>query len=261
MPFRESDGLRYYSFDLLDVAGVVQAVFTRRGGISPEPWAGLNVGGTVGDQAERVAENRKRSFKAVDRDPNSLFDVWQVHGREVERADMPRPPHAPHRMADAILTEKPEVTLFMRFADCTPVLLVDPVRRAVGMVHAGWKGTVQRVAAAAVEALRDAYGSRPENLLAAIGPSIGAHHYEVGLEVVNEARVAFGDDASGLFQIEDGRTIFDMWAANRLVLEQAGVREIETAGLCTACHLDDWYSHRAEQGRTGRFGALIALRK
>jgi YfiH family protein len=260
MGFRDVDGgVRYYEFDLLAGVGVVQAVFTRRGGASPEPWAGLNVGGTVGDDPQRVAENRQRAFWAVDRNPDSLYDVWQVHGREVVRADAPRPLHTPHRKADAILTDRPEVSLFMRFADCTPVLLVDPVQRVVGLAHAGWKGTVQRVAAAAVEAMGAAYGTRPENVLAAIGPSIGAHHYPVGPEVVAEARAAFGADASGLLETHNGSTHFDLWAANRLALEGAGVREIEVAGLCTACGLDDWYSHRAEAGRTGRFGALIAL--
>jgi polyphenol oxidase len=262
MPFYELDGLRYYAFDSLADCGVTQAIFTRQGGVSPEPWAALNLGGTVGDDPQRVAENRLRAFQAVGRSFASLYDVWQVHGDEVVIANAPRPPHTPHLKADAMLTDRPEVTLFMRFADCVPVLLFDPRRRVVGLVHAGWKGTVQRVAAAAVEAMQAKYGSAPVDIRAAIGPSIAAHHYPVGSDVAAEVQSAFGSDAVSLLLSRNGvhsGVQFDLWAANRLVLEQAGVVHVEVSGLCTACQTQDWYSHRAEAGKTGRFGVLIAL--
>ncbi|HEX7975683.1 MAG TPA: peptidoglycan editing factor PgeF [Anaerolineales bacterium] len=263
MPFNSIDGLRYFTFDSLTAAGVTHAVFTRQGGVSPQPWGSLNLGGTVGDDPVRVAENRQRTFKALARDPHSLFDVWQVHGNEVVCADAPRPANTPHLKADAILTDQARVTLLMRFADCVPILLVDPVRRVVGLAHAGWQGTLRRVAQAAVQALHERYQSRPADLLAAIGPSIGAHHYEVGPEVAAQVRETFGQAAADLLAPHNGSgrpgVRLDLWAANRLVLEQAGVRSIEVAGLCTACDLDDWFSHRAEKGRTGRFGVMIGL--
>jgi YfiH family protein len=206
-----------------------------------------------------VQENRRRAFKALDRPIESLYDVWQVHSADVVRAEAPRPTQSPHRKADAILTDRPEITLVMRFADCVPVLLVDPLHRAIGLVHAGWQGTVKRTARAAVSAMQAQYGTRPQDLLAAIGPSVAAHHYEVGPEVVDQVGAAFGQQASALLPSHKGKVQFDLWAANRLVLEEAGVRHIEVAGLCTACDLENWYSHRAEKGRTGRFGAILAL--
>jgi copper oxidase (laccase) domain-containing protein len=104
------------------------------------------------------------------------------------------------------------------------------------------------------------YGSRPGDIYAAIGPSIGVDHYEVGEEVIRRVYQKFGEDAESLLPFYGEKRHFDLWAANRLLLERAGVTEIETANICTACHLDDWYSHRAEQGKTGRFAALIALK-
>jgi len=259
MPFTHNNGIRYYTFDLFP-ATVTQAVFTRQGGVSPEPWSSLNVGGTVGDEVARVRENRARSFAALNRTLDSLFDVWQVHSADAVFADAPRPQDVDHYKADIIFTDKPDVTLYMRFADCVPILLHDPRKAVVGIAHAGWQGTVRGATTAAVRAIKDHYGSNPADVQAAIGPSIGVDHYEVGPDVVSQVESTFGPDAEHLIQMRQGKTYFDLWAANRLQLEQSGVEQIEVAGLCTACHLDDWFSHRAEKGKTGRFGTLIALK-
>jgi purine-nucleoside/S-methyl-5'-thioadenosine phosphorylase / adenosine deaminase len=259
MPFHRSGNIRYYTFASLDEAGLTHAVFTRQGGVSPAPWDTLNLGSTVGDDPHRVAENRQLVFRSRGRNPDTLYDVWQVHSGKVVIADAPRKPNIPHLQADAILTAKPEVTLLMRFADCVPILLYDPINRVVGIVHSGWPGTVQRVAKAAVSVLMASFGSRPENILAAIGPSIGAHHYTIGPDVEEQVRSAFGCEADALLPKETGCVQFDLWAANRLILEECGVHQIELAGLCTACHPEDWYSHRGEKGRTGRFGVLVGL--
>lgn len=264
MAFQQNGPIRYYTFDSLADQNLTHAVFTRQGGVSPAPWDSLNVGSTVGDEPTRVINNRRLSFRALGRPFESVFDVWQVHGSAVVCAEAPRKPQAGYQQADAILTDRLQVTLFMRFADCAPILLYDPVREVGGLVHAGWQGTIKKAAARALEAMRSRYGSSPADILAGIGPSIGPHHYEVGPEVVAQVEAAFGADASALLERrpgDSGRTKaqFDIWSANRLVLEEAGVRHIEVSGLCTACHLEDWYSHRAENGRTGRFGALIAL--
>jgi hypothetical protein len=267
MPFHHHNGIRYYTFDKLTQVGIKHAVFTRRGGISPAPWTSLNLGGTVGDLAPRVVQNRWRAFQALDRQPESIYDVWQVHSSEVVCIDAPRLPHQDHKKADAILTDAAEVSLFMRFADCVPILLADPARGVVGLVHAGWKGTTGLVAAAAVQKMQSHYGSNPADLVAGIGPSIGAHHYPVGKDVVEEVVHTFGSQADRFLSksVEGSRSTgepqlkFDLWAANRTILEQCGVGSIEVAGICTACHLADWYSHRAEHGKTGRFGVIIAL--
>ncbi len=259
MPFIDNNGIRYYTFDLFP-REVTQAVFTRQGGVSPEPWASLNVGGTVGDEVTRVRENRYRSFAALGRKIDSLFDVWQVHSAEAVIADAPRDPNEQLLQADAIFTDKPEVTLYMRFADCVPILFFDSKQGIVGLAHAGWLGTVRGMTSAAVAKMHAHYGSKPENIYAAIGPSIGVDHYEVGADVISKVQESFGSDAERLIETRDGKTYLDLWSANFIQLQKSGVEKIEVAGLCTACHLDDWFSHRAEKGKTGRFGALIGLR-
>jgi len=258
MPFQSHGEIRYFQFERLG-QGLTHSVFTRQGGVSPDPWAALNLGSTVGDDLERVCENRRLALATLERDPASVYDVWQVHGVEVAIAETPRSPESPHLQADAILTDRPGLTLIMRFADCVPIMLHDPVRKVAGIAHAGWMGTVRGTVRFAVEAMQKHYGSSPADIQAAIGPSIGPDHYEVGPDVVIQVQQAFGSDASSLLSASAGHMKFDLWAANYLLLEQAGVRHVEVAGLCTACHTEDWYSHRAEKGRTGRFGAIIAL--
>ncbi|HVN17083.1 MAG TPA: peptidoglycan editing factor PgeF [Anaerolineales bacterium] len=258
MPFSENNHIRYYTFDIFP-HNVLHGVISRHGGSSPAPWDSLNVGGTVGDDRTRVRENRARSFAAFGRDLASIFDVWQVHSADVVYADAPINPDTDLTKADIILTDKPEVTLFMRFADCVPILLHDPKKNVIGIAHAGWMGTVRGAGRAAIEGMQLRYGSKPEDILAAIGPSIGPDHYEVGADVIEQVNESFGEQAKGLIEMREGRTYLDLWKANQIQLQNAGVQQIEVAGLCTACHLDDWYSHRAEKGKTGRFSALMAL--
>lgn len=259
MPFETQDDIRYYQFESLTGYGLTQAIFTRQGGLSPEPWDSLNVGGLVGDDPTRVYENRVLAFRALGRNPDSVYDVWQVHGAEVICTRKHRPKHVAHKKADAILTDRPEITLFMRFADCVPVVLFDPRRQVVGLVHAGWQGTVKGAVDAALERMESEYGTRMSDVVACIGPSIGVDHYEIGPEVARQVQGAFGAQAEALLPKYNGSTHFDLWLANRLILESRGVNQVEIADLCTACHPKDWYSHRGEKGKTGRFGGLIAL--
>lgn len=260
MPFQQAGNIRFWTFDLLDRPGVTHAVFTRRGGVSPAPWASLNVGGTVGDNPHRVQENRRLTFQTLDLEPQSAFDVWQVHGAQAVYSERPRTPGSDYIRADIVLTDRPGVTLFMRYADCVPILLYDPRQEAVGLVHAGWQGTVRQAASVAVTEMVARFASRPQDLLAAIGPSIGPDHYQIGEEVASQVRTAFGPVADKFLLARAGAIYFDLWGANQWLLSQAGVARMEVAGLCTGCHLEDWYSHRLERGATGRFGALIALK-
>ena len=256
MPLIHHNGLRYFQFDTLQTR---HAVFTRHGGVSPEPWSSLNVGGTVGDDLERVRENRLLSFRALGRAPESAFEVWQVHSADVVCARAPRPHGESLRQADIILTDTDEVTLFMRFADCVPILLHDSRKGVVGLAHAGWRGTLHDVAIATVDAMRKQYDSNPADITAGIGPSIGPDHYQIGADVILQVMQKYGDESETLLRSHNGKIHFDLWKANHLLLERAGVEKIEHAEICTACHTNDWFSHRAEKGRTGRFGALISL--
>jgi YfiH family protein len=264
MHFQQIEALRYLTFDLLAEAGVRSAVFTRHGGVSQPPWAALNVGGTVGDDPQHVRRNKGLILQALELPEQSIYDVWQVHGTEVVCTDAPRPQDGMHSRADAILTNRPGVTLMMRFADCVPVLLADPVQRVAGIVHAGWQGTVNRVVQATIHTMTAHYGSYAPDLRAVIGPSIGPDHYVVGQDVIDQVKDSFGADAPGLLrprngELPNGKAYLDLWRANQIALEQAGVEHIQVSGICTACHVQDWYSHRHEQGKTGRFGVVVTL--
>ncbi len=258
MPFHQAGDLRLYTFESLNRPGLQHAVFTRRGGISPSPWSSLNLGGTVGDDAPRVLENKRRVLDSAGRSADSLYEVWQVHSADVVDARQPRGQDG-LRQADAMITANPRVTLLMRFADCVPILLYHPEKQAIGLVHAGWLGTVRKTVVHAVRAMQASYGCDPGGLLAALGPSIGPDHYAVGDDVVGAVREALGSAADDALTVRNGKTYFDLWRANRHLLEGEGVASTEVAGLCTACHPEDWYSHRGEAGKTGRFGALMAL--
>jgi YfiH family protein len=157
--------------------------------------------------------------------------------------------------------------LGMRFADCVPILFNDPVRRAVGLAHAGWRGTVSNVAGSVAQTMIDDLGCRPKNITAMIGPSIGACCYQVGEDVIQAVETVLPQKSSTdgdtqLFSHHNGRHAhFDLWEANHRQLEAAGVEQVIVAGLCTACHSDRFFSHRAEHGRTGRFGVVIGYRE
>jgi len=259
MGFVEETGLRYYQFESFQGQPIFHAILTRHGGVSQPPFNSLNTGGTVGDAPQAVLENHQRIYNTFGYDFDSRFDVWQVHGNRVLCADAPRGVGNPHPKADGILTNKADVTLFMRFADCVPILLFDPVFEVIGIVHAGLQGTYKQIAKTAVEKMSACYGTQPETILAGIGPSICQKCYEVGAEVQGAFMSIFGEAAQSYFQMRNGHRFLNLWAANHDVLVQAGVTQVETAGICTACHLEDWYSHRAEGGITGRFAVFISI--
>ena len=259
MSFSSRNGIHFFSFDSFPNQRVRHGIITRQGGVSPQPWASLNVGGTVGDSRERVLENRARSLQALDIDPGCVYDSWQVHGSRIQVVDRPLPAGQELAKADGLITSTERVALMMRFADCVPILLFDPDRSAIGLAHAGWRGTVKDVAGEIVREMVRKFGSEPERLIAGIGPSIGPDHYEVGEEVVEAVLASQGLDSTEVLVSRRGRTYFDLWRSNQLLLEAAGVRTAEVAGVCTACHVEDWFSHRAENGKTGRFAAIIQL--
>jgi len=257
----QPNGVAYYTFESLEpYAEVVHAITTRHGGVSVGPYRSLNLTTGTGDDPAAVRENLARMCAALGLRRDDLVSPNQRHTanvRRIEEADRGRV----YTGYDVFVTDRPEVPLLLRYADCTPVLIYDPVRHAAAVVHSGWRGTVQGATRAAVSALCREYDSRPADLIAGIGPSIGPCCYEVGEEVVDAVRAAF-DRADDLLPAPAGkvRRHFDLWAANRRWLIEAGVRRIEVAGMCTACRVDEFYSYRAERGKTGHFGAVIALR-
>jgi len=260
MPFVQQGALRFFQFETFEAAGVAHGIFTREGGVSPEPYSSLNMSVSTGDAPECVRENVARAFNTLQRDLASRADLWQVHSATVVVADTPNGPEGHLGQADALVTDQPEVSLFLRFADCLPVMIYDPKRRVAGVAHAGWRGTLKKIARATVETMTERYGSRPADLVAGVGPGIGPCHYAVGSEVVAQTRAAFNGTADRLLQTHNGGYHLDLWEANRVALLEAGVGQIEMAEICTQCHSDIFYSHRATGGLTGRFGGLIGLR-
>ena len=214
----------------------------------------------MGDQPQRVRQNRSRALRALEIQDGAVFEVWQTHSARVVRADGPRNPQEDYYKADAIVTDRPGLALLMRFADCVPIFLFDPVKLVVGLAHAGWKGTLAKIASRTVDRMVLEYGSDPKDIRAGIGPSIGPDHYEIGPEVIQAVEATFSDRATDLLLEKQGRVHFDLWRANQILLQDSGLASIEVAEICTGCQLQTWYSHRVEGGSTGRFGALIAIK-
>ena len=224
---------------------------TREGGGSRGPFRSLNLSASVGDDPERVLENWERLRQATGL---AFARVRQVHGCRVVEADAGA---EPGEEADAVISAFPGVAASVSVADCAPVLIADPRSGSAAAVHAGWRGTLDRVAAEGVRALVERHGARPSDLLAAIGPSIGPCCFEVSRELAVRFRDELGA-ATGNPRNLGSRA--DLWLANEQILRAAGLarRRIEVLGRCTSCEDDVFFSHRRDQGRTGRHLAFIA---
>jgi YfiH family protein len=227
--------------------------------VSSGPWSSLNLTKGNGDDPESVEENLRRVSAALGVRRSDLVSPNQRHTANLARVGTgDRGRIFPN--TDTLLTDEPAVPVLLRFADCTPVLLYDPGHAAFAVIHSGWRGTVAGSVPAAVAAMVDAFGSRPEELVATIGPSIGPCCYEVGDEVVAAVSSTFAHASRLLPSNGNGRRHFDLWSANRQWLLESGVKHVETAELCTACHMNEFFSYRGGKGRTGHFGALMMLR-
>lgn len=259
MDIHQVGDLKYYTFEQFPNGDLTHAIFGRQGGVSRAPFNSLNMSISVGDSIDNVRTNRRRALAALDLPPDDIADSWLVHGTHTQVVAENRDPDSAAPHADALVTNVPGVALFMRYADCVPIVLYDPEKHAIGLAHSGWRGSLNGSTRSAVQALIDTYHSRPADIIAGIGPSIGPQRYQVGPEVVNATLQAFPTHPD-LVITRAGRTYLDLWATNVAALQQAGVYQIEVSGLCTATHTDKFFSHRGDKGRSGRFGAVITLR-
>lgn len=257
---REAGGVPYYTFSAFaGHAEIAHAVFTRLGGVSRHPYESLNVGHSVGDDPRAVEENLRLVQEALQVTEADVVTAKQVHSNKVACvAGEDRGRVFPD--TDALITCDPGVTLLLRFADCVPIFIYDAQRGVTGLGHAGWRGTAARIACQMVSTMADCYGSDTANMIAALGPAIGPCCYRVGEEVVEAIRNSLPDWRSAIRPWGDGHFSLDLWEANRQQLMDCGIREVEIGRLCTACHVDEFFSHRAEGGHTGRSAALIGIR-
>jgi YfiH family protein len=243
---------------LAGVAGLVHGVTTRAGGVSAGSYASLNLGRGSGDDAASVAENGRRVAEAVGAAAPPRFP-HQVHGAAVVVLE-DREGGSPLGEADAVATARPGAAVGVLGADCPGVILVDPVRRALAVVHSGWRGTLAGVVPVAVETLRRRFGSDGKDLRAGIGPGISARRYEVGPEVAEPFRSAFPGADRCISRGRGDRSHLDLHEAIRLQLASAGVpaERVETMAACTYDDSASFFSHRRDGARTGRH-ALVAM--
>lgn len=264
----ENGSARYATFSIFPEAAVVHAVSTRYGGVSKPPYDSMNLAMHVGDDTADVVENRRRFLGWLGLDFDRLTTPNQIHGDMIRRvgegeAGRGRLSYDDAIPAtDALMTDVPGIPLMLCFADCTPILFFDPVHRAVAIAHGGWKGTVLSIAAKTVRAMADAFGTRPEDCLASIGPAIGPCCYEVGGEVAEKFYKAVPNYCEKIISESDGMIRLDLWTANRLQLEEAGLlpEHIDLAETCTSCHARTFFSYRANGPTTGRIAAVMAVK-
>ncbi len=235
-------------------------IFTRHGGVSRSHWESLNLGASIGDDLESVEENHRRMYAAAAVSPGRAVSCWLVHSVRTLVVNGRSPSKGNLEKADAIITDEVDRPLVMRYADCAPLLIYDPVRRAIGLGHAGWRGTVKGMAATIVRNMKSAFGCRPQDIQVVIGPAISRRNYPVGEEVARQAEAYFGAGSGVVVRDPPDETpTFDLLRANKLDFSRQGVTEVEALEICTFENTDEFYSHRAEKGLTGRFGVVISL--
>jgi YfiH family protein len=258
---QELNGIPYYSFEALAKhEEIINAVFTRIGGVSRPPFAELNVGHLVGDELAAVETNHRLIYQILGLSSKEVVTGHQVHGTV---AAMVGPDDGGNVIptTDSLITSTPGMNLMLRFADCLPIFLYDPERRAIGLAHAGWRGTAAKAAQRMVTMMVDGFGSDPTKMIAGLGPAIGSCCYEIGAEVAESLKASLKDWDIAIRRSKQNTLCLNLWEANRQQLMEAGIREIEVSQICTACHTDEFFSHRAERGRTGRFAVVMGIRK
>lgn len=266
---RSHGDLKYITFDIFSKTGmVVHAFTTRLGGASRDPYRSLNLALHVGDEREAVLENRRRACEALGAGLEDMVCGQQVHGDRVHlvtRDDRGRGAcdySGAIPECDALVAGRPGILLSSYYADCVPVMILDPVKGAISLAHAGWRGTVKRIAAAALGTMIRAFGTDPGDCLAAIAPSIGPCCYEIDRPVINAISGSGFDPAGFVVPTGPDRWKLDLPRLNRAILEEAGLKpkNIAVAEMCTSCNPDLFFSYRGQSGRCGRMASLMALK-
>lgn len=266
--------LQYLSFPAIEKTGIVTHAFsTRIGGVSKGIWSSMNLSFTRGDDPKDAYENFHRYAVLFGVPDERLVLPYQNHTvnvRVVTEEDGGKgfTRERDYTDVDGLITNVPGLVLTVFAADCVPLLFVDPVHKAIGASHSGWRGTVKRMGKATIEKMKETYGSDPKDIICAIGPSICRNCYEISEDVASEFKKAFPghedeiltDD--GLNEAGEHKFHLDLWNANRIVLLDAGVpaENLSMTDLCTNCNPELLFSHRFTKGQRGNNGAFIMLK-
>ena len=276
MNVRKNKGVTYLTWPEFEkIPGFVHGFSTRLGGVSEGIYSSMNLSFTRGDKEEAVRENYNRISAALGFSPEDIVTSDQTHTANVrvitaeDRGNGITKPR-PYTDVDGMITNVPGLVLATFYADCVPLLFVDPVHHAIGCSHSGWRGTVGEMGKKTVEAMREAYGSRPEDIFAAIGPSICQDCYEVGKDVAEPFEKLFSQERyqdvslkNILTEKVNGKYQLDLWRANEAILLGAGIlkEHLSMTDICTCCNPSYLFSHRASKGKRGNLAAFLMLKQ
>lgn len=263
----EKNGVVYLTFPKLAAAGVRHGFSTRMGGVSKGYLGTMNLSFTRGDREENVRENFRRIADAIGFREEQLVFSAQVHETKIRKVTAANRGEGITKETapgiDGLATDEADVPLYTSYADCVPLLFYDPQKKVVAMAHSGWRGTAARIGAKMVHFMDKEYGSRAENIIAAVGPSICRKCYEVSEDVAQAFREAFRPEQFPLLFDEKGQGKYqlDLWEANRIILTEAGIlpEHLDVTDLCTCCNHDKLFSHRASHGKRGNMGCFMCL--
>lgn len=268
---RINNGVPYLFFQNIEKTNkVIHGFSTRLGGVSKEHLKTMNLSFTRGDEEESVIENYKRITNALGVEYESLVLSYQTHTtniRVVTKNDRGKGiiKERDYTDIDGFITNDPSVTLVTFYADCVPLYFVDPIHNAIGLSHSGWRGTVNQIGKKTLEKMHEQYGTMPEDVVAAIGPSICLDCYEVSEDVAEEFKKNFEQKKfmDICYKKDNNKYQLDLWKANEYVLRDAGIKKenISISNICTCCNPELLFSHRASKGLRGNLAAFLSLKK
>lgn len=269
MDYKTVEKVPYLSFPILEKTGLVKQGFsTKLGGVSQGKYATMNFTFTRGDNPLHVMENYRRMGMALGVEVERMVLSYQTHTTNVrlvteEDAGKGIVKERDYEDVDGLITNVPGITLVTFYADCVPLYFLDPIHQAIGLSHSGWRGTVKRMGKVTVKKMEEAFGTKAEDVIACIGPSICKECYEVGGEVAQEFMKQFDKKHWGdiLTEKKEGKYLLDLWRANEIVLLEAGIKQenIQITDICTHCNSDLLFSHRTTGNERGNLAAFLGI--